>query len=452
MKRKLAVAAALVVASSIAGLIGAPEAPAAPTVGDKEWNELFPTTGLTWDQVASVCPLDGATPCNGTVGGRNLTGWVWATEAQVLELFERYAPGITTADPHVSNAFMSGVAFLNEFRWTYYQATTYSYVEYAGGITSTKDAAGAPIGAGGSYDTPFFGGGVGVGPMANVSDPYVGVFLWRTVGGDYTGPVVTPTVNGTLGTNGWYRSNVSVSWSVVDPETPIATTDGCGPSSLTSDSFGVTYTCTASSTSLAGPTSVSTTVKRDATAPSVTCGPTPTYSLTQAGATVSATVADATSGPVQSSLTVAVSTAAPGPRTASVTGTDRAGNTTTTTCPYNVLVPQCKGKNATIIGTGANDTINGSAGPDVIIALAGNDTIYGNGGNDTICGGDGVDYVNGGAGADAVDGGAGNDDIYGGGSADDLDGGADYDSIRGDAGADRCTSGEARMSSCAYLY
>ncbi len=452
MQHKLIVAAAIVAASSIGGLVMAPESPAAPTIGDREWNELFPTTGLTWDQVATVCPTDGATPCSGTVGGRNLTGWVWATEPQVLELFERYAPGITTADPHVSNQFWSGVSFLNEFRWTTYQSTTYSYFEYAGGITSTKDANGAPIGAGGSYDTPFFGGGVGVGAMDNVSHPHVGVFLWRAVGGDYTGPVVTPTVSGTLGANGWYRSDVAVTWSVTDSETPIATSSGCGSSLLATDSLGVTYTCSAASTPLASPTTATTTVKRDATAPTVVCGATPTYWLTQSGATVSATVSDATSGPVQANVTVAISTATPGARSALVTGSDLAGNTTTANCPYNVLVPQCRGKNATIFGTAGNDTINGTAGPDVIISLAGNDTIYGNGGHDTICGGDGVDYVNGGGGIDLVDGGAGNDDLYGGASADDLDGGADYDSIRGDGGADRCTSGEARMSSCATIY
>ncbi len=452
MKSKLALAAALVTASAFVGSVTASPSSAAPTVGTREWNELFPTTGLTWAQVATVCPTDGVTPCSGTVGGKNLTGWVWATEAQVLELFERYAPGITAANPHVNGTFGAGVGFLNEFRWTRYQATTYSYFEYAGGITSTLDANGAPIGGGGSYDTPFFGGGVGVGTMENTASPYVGVFLWRTVGGDYTPPVITPSISGTLGNHGWYRSNVDVSWSVVDPETAIATSDGCGPSAVTVDTPIASFTCTASSSVLASASSVTVTVKRDATAPSLVCAPTPTYSLTQFDATVSATAADAMSGVLSSTVTIPVSTATAGSRSATVSVSDLAGNTTSTTCPYTVTVPKCKGKNATILGSGANETINGTAGPDVIIALAGNDTIYGNGGNDTICGGDGADYVSGGSGIDLVDGGAGNDDIYGGPSADDLDGGADSDSLRGDGGADRCTSGELRMSSCAYLY
>src|SRR4051812_26918518 len=78
--------------------------------------------------------------------------------------------------------------------------------------------------------------------------------------------------------------------------------------------------------------------------------------------------------------------------------------------------------------------------------------IEGLGAGDKLCGGDGVDVIKGGGGADNVDGGGGNDDIYGGAGGDTLDGGAAFDSIRGDDGADRCTSGEARKSSCALIY
>ena len=49
-------------------------------------------------------------------------------------------------------------------------------------------------------------------------------------------------------------------------------------------------------------------------------------------------------------------------------------------------------------------------------------------------------------------GGSEDDDLHGGTGNDDLNGGLGNDSIRGDAGADRCTSGEIRMSSCAVLY
>lgn len=451
MKRKVAAAAVIIVASSVAGLVASPEAPAAPTVGGREWNELWPTTGLTWTQVASVCPTDGVTPCQGSVGGRNLSGWVWATAPQVLELFERYAPGISQADPPVDNSFAAGIGFLGEFRWTTYTALTYFYTEYAAGWTASKDATGLPISGGGSFQTPFFAGGIGLGATADVADATRGVFLWRTAGLDYSPPMVTPVVVGTLGTNGWYRSDVEVSWNVVDNESPIVAVDGCDRSTLVADSAGTSYTCTARSAGLGGTTVATTTVRRDATPPTVTCGPPPTFLLTQSPAVVTAAVSDTLSGPVATSVAVSVSTASAGVRQATVSGTDRAGNTTTTSCPFSVLVPTCKGRTATIVGTGAADTLYGTAKADVIIGLAGTDTIYGNGGNDVICGGDGSDALYGGGGADLIDGGAGDDNLFGGGGDDDLDGGVGSDSVRGDAGADRCTSGEIRMSSCATI-
>ncbi len=445
--RLAAVLATLVLVATI----GTSTASAAPTFGDKQWNELFPTTGLSWAQVASVCPTDGATPCNGTVGGRNLTGWVWATSDQVLELMENYAPGISTGD-YTNAGFGAAIGFLNDFRWTTYTALTYFYTEYTDGWTASRDANDLPISGSASFQTPFFAGGIGVGSGPDQASPYRGVFLWRTAGLDYTPPVVTPTISGTLGNNGWYRSNIGVSWTVTDPESAIVSTQGCGPSSVGADTVSTSFTCVATSAGLGGPASATAAVKRDATAPAVTCGPTPTFALTQFPAYVTATVTDATSGVTSASLSALVNTNAVGAKTATLTGTDNAGNTTTRSCPYNVSGPLCKGKPATIVGTAASETINGTSGADVIVGLYGADTIYGKGGNDTICGGDNPDVIYGDAGKDVIDGGEGDDDLYGGGGDDDIDGGAHYDSIRGDDGADRCTSGERRMSSCAVIY
>lgn len=60
----------------------------------KEWRQLTETTGLTWAQVAQIAPQDGVTAATGAVGTRNLTGWVWATEAQVATLFAAWVPDI----------------------------------------------------------------------------------------------------------------------------------------------------------------------------------------------------------------------------------------------------------------------------------------------------------------------------------------------------------------------
>lgn len=83
---------------------------------------------------------------------------------------------------------------------------------------------------------------------------------------DSTPPTITPVVTGTLGTNGWYISDVTISWNVTDDEsTP--TPSGCGTQVVTSDTAGATFTCVASSAG--GSATQSVTVKRDATAPSI---------------------------------------------------------------------------------------------------------------------------------------------------------------------------------------
>jgi hypothetical protein len=87
-----------------------------------------------------------------------------------------------------------------------------------------------------------------------------------TVKVDFTPPVVTPQVAGTLGNNGWYRSAVTASWSVSDPESGIASSTGCAATSLAGDTAGVTLTCSA--TNAGGlSNSVPTTIKIDKTAP-----------------------------------------------------------------------------------------------------------------------------------------------------------------------------------------
>jgi hypothetical protein len=92
---------------------------------------------------------------------------------------------------------------------------------------------------------------------------------------DSTPPVITPKVTGTLGLNGWYVSNVTVSWSAVDPESGIASSSGCGSTSVTTDTAGLALTCSA--TNGAGLFSSSTvTIKRDATPPMIVWSRTPT--------------------------------------------------------------------------------------------------------------------------------------------------------------------------------
>jgi hypothetical protein len=91
---------------------------------------------------------------------------------------------------------------------------------------------------------------------------------------DSTPPVITPTIKGTLGLNGWYISNVTVNWSATDPESGIASSTGCGSTSITTDTAGLTLTCSA--VNGAGLfISDTVIVKRDATAPTIVGSRTP---------------------------------------------------------------------------------------------------------------------------------------------------------------------------------
>ena len=148
-------------------------------------------------------------------------------------------------------------------------------------------------------------------------------------------PTVTPNVVPAApdGNDGWYRSDVEVSWTINDNGSPITGTSGCDPTTIDTDTTGITLTCSA--TNAGGTGSGSVTIKRDATAPTITAAattadgrPYTVGSVTDQPVTVTFTCADVLSG---------VATC-PGPQvyaddgvyTASGAATDIAGNTAST--------------------------------------------------------------------------------------------------------------------------
>jgi len=89
-----------------------------------------------------------------------------------------------------------------------------------------------------------------------------------TVKIDKDPPSVTHTVTGTLALNGWYLTDVTVSWSVNDPTSDIAATSGCNSTTLTANTPGTTLTCAATNgAGLAATASV--VIKIDKSAPAV---------------------------------------------------------------------------------------------------------------------------------------------------------------------------------------
>jgi hypothetical protein len=114
---------------------------------------------------------------------------------------------------------------------------------------------------------------------------------------DATPPLIVANVVGTKGNDPWYTSDVTVTWDVSDPQTPISSSP-CATVKVVSDTTGMTLTCNA--TSDGGTVSESVTVKRDATAPTIACVATPATLWPPTGkfepVSIEVTVDDATSG------------------------------------------------------------------------------------------------------------------------------------------------------------
>ena len=86
--------------------------------------------------------------------------------------------------------------------------------------------------------------------------------------GDTTAPSITANISGTQGDNGWYTSDVTLSWTIDEPQSPhTLSKSGCGTVTVASDTAGTNYTCEA--TSAGGTASKTVTILRDATAPTV---------------------------------------------------------------------------------------------------------------------------------------------------------------------------------------
>lgn len=203
---------------------------------DKEWRQLTETAGATWNQLAAVCPRDGQTACAGVVGTVDLTGWVWATDAEVLALFSYTEPAI------IGNRSIGGLpyfgsaqTFLQSFTPTHSSCITYACSAFAGGWTSSSDAGGPIAGSVSWGTTPVsVSGAFGVGSAANPDESigWRGAFLFRPTGPgvfayDDSGSVASPSggiaVANVLG-NDWIHGAratlLAVSLSLVSSDDP----------------------------------------------------------------------------------------------------------------------------------------------------------------------------------------------------------------------------------------
>jgi hypothetical protein len=162
--------------------------------------------------------------------------------------------------------------------------------------------------------------------------------------GDTTPPVVTPIVTGTLHPSGWYTSDITVQWSVSDPDSEVTIGFGCFTTTFTSDFMYSSPACEA--TSHGGTTTVSIPLRRDTTPPSITINSplsvfyqtgatiTPAFGcLDNPGSGVASCQRTGGSGPLDSTT--------PGWRPFTVTATDQAGNTASKTVEYLIGTGAC---------------------------------------------------------------------------------------------------------------
>jgi hypothetical protein len=151
---------------------------------------------------------------------------------------------------------------------------------------------------------------------------------------DTTPPVITANVSGTLGSDDWYTSDVSVSWTVTDEESTVLNQTGCEARSVTTDSTGVTLTC--ETTTSGGTATQSVSFKRDATAPSLSPVVSPNTVLVNAPATAVSNASDAFSG-LASESCGSVTTSSVGSKSVSCSARDKAGNSASASASYQVI-------------------------------------------------------------------------------------------------------------------
>ena len=149
---------------------------------------------------------------------------------------------------------------------------------------------------------------------------------------DNTAPSLTPNISGTVGSSSWYTSDVAVSWSVSDPESGISTSTGCTDSNLTSDTAGITLTCSAIN-NVGLSNSVSVTIKIDKNAPVLSLPSNITTTATDPSGAVVNYAASATDDLDPSVFAVCApassSTFSPGTTTVNCSAADEAGNSST---------------------------------------------------------------------------------------------------------------------------
>ncbi|MCX6023781.1 MAG: hypothetical protein NTZ05_19050 [Chloroflexi bacterium] len=211
------------------------------------WTCADATSGTTTPTFQSVLTTEGfdqsiAATCSDRAGNT-------AADSHIHINIDKTLPVITGGASTADGPYAPGV-------WTNNDVTVaFTCADSGGSGIATNNVVGSTVAA-------MTATVVSTGACVDVAGNQAAAGAFVPVNIDKTPAVVTPTLTGTAGINGWYRSDVGLTWSVGDPESPVTGSTGCAAASVTADTAGERFTCAASSTGGSGAQSV--TIKRDA--------------------------------------------------------------------------------------------------------------------------------------------------------------------------------------------
>lgn len=150
----------------------------------RQWRQVNLTLARTWFQVAAVCPTDGVTPCTGSLGSVNVTGWVWATRQDVIELLAEWVPAIQpSGEAGGAQYTLQGLSFFDTFQESAFSCTVVGCsFGLAGWCSSTVETTGGTYGVsanvGAGYNPNYGSFTANLSAPRNEINAYRGVWMY----------------------------------------------------------------------------------------------------------------------------------------------------------------------------------------------------------------------------------------------------------------------------------